>query len=290
MPYILLFIISSFVAVQSHSLILGGFKNRSACKTLDSLPDALSRAFDGKFTGFGIKVIRHENEGASQYYSTMEETILFTECSGADTIWVRFRIETGDDRRVFQKEFVYDTQAALDQNIVVMMVKIMAVFENQILSITQVASEPLFADLMIDNASVRKTPWEGRLSRGPHLLRLTMPGYVPFEKRITVLPGNNRFEYSLLPENQNPVWPPPEKKRILEKKFLLPAIAGLVVGVTGQVFYRGASRDYDALISPNRRDYDAFHNKATAWLWTRNSAFGISLVATGLTIYSYITQ
>jgi hypothetical protein len=179
---------------STHNLIIADFINETEIKELGQISKSIQTAFAEKFAGYGIKIIdKTEDEDRDFICATKSETVLRGKAIQKDSIYISFKIEVGEERKTYFKKVPYNSQESLEQNMTIMMVKILHVFENNILSLVQITTEPSSAELVIDSRIRSLTPWESYLPKGNHRVKLYLGGYNPIDKNIVVLPGNNRF-------------------------------------------------------------------------------------------------
>jgi len=269
-------------AHAAHDLVLVDFTNRSGRTELTHIAESMQKVFSEKFAPYGVMVIdRSADSNRFSQVSSQNRTILRAEASGDTQTVLRFFLETGDDRKTVVKDIPYAPEEGLDRNLTLVAVKILDALEENILARTQIVTDPTVAALTIDNRIQTETPWESFLTTGRHSCRISKPGFGSIDRDIAVVQGNNRFSFSLVPVTETPKVQPlpgPEASTGESRADIYMAagiLAAAAIGsVISQVAYSSASHEYNALISSNRSDYDALHNKAQTRLDIRNGCFG----------------
>jgi hypothetical protein len=281
--------VSSF---PMHTLIIADCMNASGKQELDSLVGPLTQVFGGKFADYGIQIADKTGSDTRRYLtSSNRETLLKIKAAGNPAVTtLSFSMEMGDDRKNYAKEIPYNPEESLEQNLTVMLVKILHVFESNILSRVQIASDPSLARMTVDKNIRAITPWESYLAPGNHELVLSLEGYSTLEKIIAVTPGNNRLNYTLIPLGRTDTVVVREMAGSPGRKMpagllLLAAGAGALLAGVSQWQYAKADKGYDNLVSNDRNQYDSLHRNASTFLILRNSGIFVSL--SGIAIYFY---
>jgi hypothetical protein len=283
-----------FPSWAAHELILADFSNKSSRTELSSIATPMQEVLSAKFSPYGIRGIdRTQDPSRQNLVSTQSRTLIRGELIEGDTLLLRFTLEIGDDRRMVVKEAVYNPLETLDQNLTVISVKILHALEENVLSRVQIVSDPSITTLSLDNRIQSETPWESYLSNGRHSLHLSLAGYLPLEKEISVAPGNNRFTFVLVPVKltDSVTASQKEMKAFSHKRAYLALAVGLLCSAAGVAFqtqYTRTDDKYDHLISRNTDDYSSLHSKAENYLVARNISLGVGGIALGFAAYQWL--
>ncbi len=287
---LIIILLNGTLLFAGHNLIISEYSNSTGKQALDSVAAPIKEIFGSKFAAYGIEVLDATNSDTREFLSSnSHETILKIKAEGDAATNIVFTIEVGDDRKIYTKQITYNDMESMDQNITVMTVKILHVFESAILSRVQITSDPTFAHIIIDKKVKAVTPWESYLAPGNHDISLELAGYEPLEKKLVVTPGNNRLNFTLMPIGMNDTIivheKPLPKEKISSKTLFIISFAGALLAGVAQWQYSTTDKEYDQLISNDKGKYDALDKKAEYSMFLRNT--GIVISVSGLCFCTY---
>jgi hypothetical protein len=188
-------------------------------------------------------------------------------------------VTEGIEGKTFRREIPYDGGASLTDNARALSLKLLNLFERQILSRVQVKSDPPGATVEIDTLN-GFTPFESFLTTGPHVLTLRLDRHFPVAETLMVSPGNNRFQFSLvaLPGVSPPALSATPRRRSDAFYYWATAGAGVLAAVA-QGFYYRTDRAYDRLVSGDEKEYHQLHSSAQRYFYLRNGSLALFGVA-----------
>jgi hypothetical protein len=178
-------------------------------------------------------------------------------------------LEMGLNQTRIEKTIAFNAEETLEQNIEMLSRRIFQVYEDKYFAMLQVLSKPGQCSLFINKKSLGVTPYESVYPTGKVELVLKKERYRTFTEMIRVIPGNNRFTFSLKPG----------KPKLWKKWYTYTFVGGWAVFAASFYFhaaYRDDYRQYHDVRSRDQTDYDRFYDSAKSNLMYRNVGLGIS--------------
>jgi hypothetical protein len=270
-----------------HRLIIKSFVNQTGLAALDSIPRQLNAVLEQGFMDYGVAIVDASGDSAAETpQAGGDVSVLDIRVEGEGAGLVRMTILAGPESRRYNKTYPYNPGESASRNATAMLIKIQSVFEENILGRIQVLSEPSGAGVIIDSLVRASTPWEAHLSAGNHRLHLFLDGFKPIDQDVTVMRGNNRFNFTFktdTTEIRRPAFPAVRVKKDYSGYLLGAIFASGLFSLATQVLYVKTDRKYDDLVSPEKDEYDRLHENAERYIFCRN--IGLTVLATSVGAY-----